>query len=108
MMVFPPQVSPGKEPMMALPPQVLPGQQPILCFERLNPASGHMEAITNISVNYFESIEAQMRSLYKKRIRKEAESVRQSRRYVIYEKQPEAKEKKKKVSFDFVLLFNCF
>jgi hypothetical protein len=104
-MVFSPEVSPGEQPMMAFSPQVL---QPILYFERLNPASGHMETITNISVNYFESIEAQMRSLYKKRIRKEAESVRQSRRYVIYEKQPEAKEKKKRVSFNCLLLFNCF
>ncbi len=73
--------------------------QPQLTFGIVNPITGELEAMTSPSFDYFEAVETQVKRLAKERLRREAGSERQARRYVIYEKQPEVKEKKKKVSW---------
>jgi hypothetical protein len=73
--------------------------QPQLTFGIVNPITGQLEAMTSPSFDYFEAVETQVKRLVKERLRREAGSERQARRYVIYEKQPEVKEKKKKVSW---------
>ena len=84
-------------------------QQQLLLFGRLDPVSDRQVALNNLSLHSFEAIEAQVRGLLGERLKREAgtnreadskgeaDLKREARRYVIYEKQPEDKEKKKKV-----------
>jgi hypothetical protein len=77
--------------------QVTMANQEHILFGMVNPFTSQLVLISNSSFDAFDSIEVKIKGLALERLRRAADSEGQARRYVIYEKQPEEKEKKKKV-----------